>query len=53
MSLISCSHMRLDTKKAKVLCMYDDHVIPRKSRPKACQLLWRRGECPCAEEVIE
>jgi hypothetical protein len=53
MTLISCAYMRLDTKAAKVVCMYDEHVIPRVSKPKACQLLWRHGECPCAEEVID
>lgn len=50
MTLISCAYMRLSTEaaasgKAAVICTYA-------GRFDLCPNLWRRGECPCAEEVI-
>jgi hypothetical protein len=47
MTLISCAYMRLDTEERG-----EDAIICLNCGGK-CLVLWRLGECPCADEVIE
>ncbi len=52
MTLISCAWMRLNTEAAKlgkaaIVCTYNDE-----NGCNLCSELWKRGACPCADEVI-